>query len=91
MKKRKNKKVKLNDGHYLEAMDRLHVVTCMMEEHLINHPIFTMNKDLTKLVNYSIINLLEAYQRIGNLAYQIENEKKPIHKVILRRRKDSKK
>ena len=84
------KKNKLNDGHYLEAMDRLHVITDMMDQYLMNHPIIRKNKDLKKLVNFSMINLMEVYQRVGNLVYEKENEKKGIHKVVLRRRKDSK-
>ena len=84
------KKSKINDGHYLEAMDRLHVITCMMEDHLMNHPVIENNKDLKKLVNFSIINLMEVYQRVGALDYKNEKEKKGIEKVILGRRKDSK-
>lgn len=84
------KKNKINDGHYLEAMDRLHVITCMMEDHLMNHPVIKNNKDLKKLVNFSIINLMEVYQRVGELDYKNEKEKKGIEKVILGRRKDSK-
>ena len=84
------KKSKINDGHYLEAMDRLHVITCMMEDHLMNHPVIENNKDLKKLVNFSIINLMEVYQRVGALDYKNDKEKKGIEKVILGRRKDSK-
>ena len=85
------KKNKINEGHYLEAMDRLHVISCMMEDHLINHPVIENNKDLKKLVNFSIINLMEVYQRVGELDYKHEKEKQGIEKVILRRRKKSKK
>lgn len=84
------KKNKINDGHYLEAMDRLHVITCMMEDHLMSHPVIKSNKDLKKLVNFSIINLMEVYQRVGELDYKNEKAKQGIEKVILGRRKDSK-
>lgn len=86
-----SKKNKINDGHYLEAMDRLHLVADMMDRYLMDHPIINQTKDLKQLVNYSIINLMEVYQRVGNLSYLNENEKNPIDKVILRRRKKSKK
>ena len=32
-------KNKINDGHYLELMDRLHVQTCMIDDHLVSHPL----------------------------------------------------
>ena len=86
-----SKKNKINDGHYLEALDRLHLITDMMDRHLMEHPIIKGTKELEQLVNYSIINLIEVYQRVGNLAYLNENEKEPINKVVLRRHKKSKK
>jgi len=83
------KKNKLNDGHYLEAMDRLHLITEMMDNFLMNHPVIHKNKDLKKLVNFSMINLMEVYQRVGKISYEKENERKGIHKVVLRRRENS--
>ena len=37
-------KNKINDGHYLELMDRLHVQTCMIDDHLVSHPLTKKNK-----------------------------------------------
>ena len=27
--------MEINDGHYLELMDRLHVVSCTIDDHLV--------------------------------------------------------
>jgi len=85
------KKNKLNDGHYLEVMDRLHVITDMIDRHLMDHPVIDKNEDLKKLITFTTINLMEVYQRVGTLSYIKENEKKNIQKVVLRRRKNPKK
>lgn len=82
--------MKINDGHYLELMDRLHVQTCMIEDHLVGHPLTKKIKKVKKLINDSQWALLEAYQIVGQKSYENEQRKKPIEKVILRRRKKSK-
>ena len=83
------KKNKLNDAHYLEAMDRLHVIVDMMDRHLMDHPVIHRNKELEKLINFSIINLLECYQRVGALSFENETRKKN-KKVVFGRCKKSK-
>jgi hypothetical protein len=82
--------MKINDGHYLELMDRLHVQTCMIEDHLVGHPLTKKIKKVKKLINDSQWALLEAYQIVGQKSYENEQRKKPIEKVVLRRRKKSK-
>lgn len=83
------KKNKLNEGHYVEALDRLFLFTDMMDTYLMNHPVIRKNKEVKKLVRFSIINLLEAYQQVGDEIYKIENEKNN-KKVISRRHKNPK-
>ncbi len=34
-----NMDIEINDGHYLELMDRLHIVSCTIDEHILNHPL----------------------------------------------------
>ena len=84
------KKNKINKGHYVEALDRLFVVTDIMDSYLMGHPVIKKNKDVKKLIEFSIINLLEAYQRVGNKTYEREIERPSNNKVVLRRRKKSK-
>lgn len=81
---------KINDGHYLELMDRLHVQSCMIESHLVNHPLTKKLKKVKKLIDESGWALIEAYQIVGQKSYENDERKNPIKKVILRRRKGSK-
>jgi hypothetical protein len=63
-------KNKINDGHFLELMDRLHVQTCMIEDHLVNHPLTKKIKKVKKLINHANMSLMEAYQIVGNKSYE---------------------
>jgi hypothetical protein len=38
--------IELNDGHYLEAMDRMHVAICMIDEHILCHPLVEQHPDI---------------------------------------------
>lgn len=84
------KKNKINDGHYVEAFDRLFLITDMMDRYLMNHPVIRKNKNINKLVKFSIINLLEAYQRVGEEKYGKEFEQTSNSEIVSRRRKKSK-
>jgi hypothetical protein len=81
--------MKINDGHYLELLDRLHVIMCNVEEHCIKHPISKKNKDIRFQLEYALGQLWDAYQQVGGL--EDDKNKNPIEKVILRRHKKSKK
>ena len=81
--------MKINDGHYLELLDRLHVIMCNVEEHCVKHPISKKNKDIRFQLEYALGQLWDAYQQVGGL--EDDKNKNPIEKVILRRHKKSKK
>ncbi len=63
-------KNKINDGHYLELMDRLHVQTCMIDDHLVSHPLTKKIKKAKKLINNALMSLAEAYQIVGSETYK---------------------
>jgi len=67
-------KNKINDGHYLELMDRLHVQTCMIDEHLVSHPLTKKIKKAKKLIDDAVMSLAEAYQIVGNESYKKTNK-----------------
>jgi hypothetical protein len=56
----------INDGHYLELMDRLHVVSCTIDEHILTHPLTEVNKDIQIKIDEALSLLMEAYQMVGN-------------------------
>jgi len=73
-------KPKLNDGHYLEIVDRLHVVSSIVDTHLLQHPVCKLEKDVTEKVDAALNLLFEAYQIAGKLMYDnlIKNEMKSL-------------
>ena len=58
--------IEINDGHYLELMDRLHIVNCTIDDHILNHPLAEVNKDVQEKIDAALGLLLDAYQMIGN-------------------------
>jgi hypothetical protein len=68
-------KNKINDGHYLELMDRLHVQTCMIDDHLVSHPLTKKIKKAKKLIDDAVMSLAEAYQIVGNKSYKKQKNK----------------
>ena len=82
---------KINDGHYLELMDRLYIQCDSIEEYLYKHPLTKRLKKVEKLISTAGMCLAEAYQLVGEHTHKIEQKKHGIQKVIFRRRKDTKK
>ena len=59
-------KVEINDGHYLELMDRLHIVMSTLNEHCIEHPLCETDSKLKFQLEYAVGQLWDAYQMVGN-------------------------
>lgn len=81
---------KINDGHYLELMDRLYVKLSEIEEHLLNHPLTPKLKKVKKLIDKSGMSLAEAYQIVGQELHKKQEKNEPIKETIFRRHKNSK-
>lgn len=71
MSKKKKKIGKLDEGYYTEAIDRAYIVADMIENVLIDHPVFKKHKDLRKRVKRAQKLVLEAYQIIGGLTVDL--------------------
>jgi hypothetical protein len=56
----------INEGHYLELMDRLHVVMCNLNDHCAEHPLAQSNAEIKSKIEYAIEQLWDAYQLTGN-------------------------
>lgn len=80
---------KINDGHYLELMDRLYVKLSEIEEYLMKHPLTPKIKKVKKLIDRAGMSLAEAYQIVGHESYK-KQKNESIKKVIFRRHKNSK-
>jgi len=60
--------MEINDGHYLELMDRLHVATSTIEDHIFNHPLSDTLPEVKILIGEAQMNLMKAYQIVGSLS-----------------------
>ncbi len=75
MSSKKLKKNSINQGHYLELMDRIHILCCTLDEHILNHPLSENEPDIQSKLDSALELLLEAYQIVGNkeISYEEEN------------------
>jgi hypothetical protein len=64
----------INKGHYLELMDRIHILCCTLDEHILNHPLSESEPDIQNKLDAALELLLEAYQIVGNKEYENEDE-----------------
>ncbi len=69
--KKPKKNSNINDGHYLELMDRIHIVMMNIQDHLLEHPLTEIHSDIEKKLKSAQNNLWKAYQLIG----EKENDK----------------
>ena len=77
-KKKKKKAEKLNQGHYIEAIDRAYIIADMIESVLVEHPVIEKHKELRKRVKKAQDLILETYQLIGGIdmeLFPVEPEK----------------
>ena len=74
MSSNKQKKNSINDGHYLELMDRLHIVICTLNDHCLEHPLSQSDKEIKFQIEYAIGQIWDAYQLVGSKEYKDENE-----------------
>jgi hypothetical protein len=72
MSKKNSKKIgKLDAGYYHEALDRAYIVANMIEDVLVEHPVFEKHKELRKRIKKAQRLILEAYQLVGGLEYKL--------------------
>lgn len=48
-----------------EALDRLHIIASMIDDHLLSHPYIQNRPELLKLINAASQRISDAYQRVG--------------------------
>ena len=61
-----NNKQEFNDGHIIEALNRLNTITMMIHKLLIDHPAI-LKADVQKDAHQAAGILLRAYQKVGEL------------------------
>ncbi|MDC0008766.1 hypothetical protein OAE73_00195 [bacterium] len=56
----------LDEFHYHELLDRLHVTMSNIDDHLQQHPVAKLNTDIKDLISEAQDKLWEAYQIVAN-------------------------
>ncbi len=74
MSSKKPKNNLINKGHYLELMDRIHVLCCTLDEHILNHPLSENEPDIQNKLDEALMILLDVYQMVGNKENGYEEE-----------------
>ena len=59
-------KVEINEGHYLELLDRLHIVMSNLNDHCLEHPLLQADEDIRFKIEYAIGQVWDAYQIVGS-------------------------
>jgi hypothetical protein len=67
--------MEINDGHYLELMDRLHVICCTIDEHILHHPLSDVNPNIQTKIGTALELLADAYQDVGCLDANLHIDK----------------
>ena len=62
----------LTKEHYHEITDRLHVVSCMINDHLIQHPVNKLDKEVSQPIEQALNLIYEAYQISGKKLFEHE-------------------
>lgn len=64
----KKLKALLDEFYYHEAMDRAAMITDMVDNYLVQHPVFKAEKEFAEKVEQAGMLLAEAYQIIGSIS-----------------------
>ena len=64
-KKKKIGKIQLDDYHYHELLDRLHVIMSTIDDHLIQHPVCKIETNIKDHITNAVDQLSMAYQLTG--------------------------
>jgi hypothetical protein len=72
-----SKKIKnqLDEFHYHEMLDRLHMIISIGEDYLLQHPVCEFENKVKQNIEKALLYLAEAYQTTGDLSLKrFENE-----------------
>jgi len=64
-----------NKEQYLELMDRIHIASVNLDDHILNHPISIENPDIKYHLSVALDNLLIAYSNLGYISDENNSHK----------------
>ena len=68
----------INEGHFLELMDRIHISSMMIQDHILDHPLVegNPNSEVYKELNKVMEHLFNAYQSVVPLEDKFKTKEK---------------
>jgi hypothetical protein len=60
----------LDEFHYHEILDRLHMILSISEDHLLQHPVCKVERNVKQNIEKALEHLAEAYQIAGNISHK---------------------
>lgn len=69
-----NSETPLNEGHFIEMMDRLHVAIDTINSHMLSHLVSESYEGIKLHINFAINHLYEAYQQTGAAIREFKDE-----------------
>ena len=64
------------EKHYHEMLDRLHVLMSTLDDHILQHPVCKLEKEIGKNVEEALSLLWQAYQDTGKVIHdRFDSEK----------------
>lgn len=68
-------KSEINEGHYLELLDRLYVLTENLHNHCLQHPLAEYDEEIYNSIEIALEATYDAYQLVGSKEFEKdENE-----------------
>jgi hypothetical protein len=64
-----------NKEQHLELMDRIHIASINLDDHILNHPISLQNPDVKYHLELALDNLLIAYSNLGYISDENNSHK----------------
>jgi len=64
-----------NKEQYLELMDRIHITSINLDDHILNHPISIANPDVKHHLSVALDSLLIAYSNLGYISDENNSHK----------------
>jgi len=68
---------KINSGHYLELMDRLHILASNLNDYCMEHPLAEFDEEISKAIEIATEATYEAYQIVGHKSYEYDEANNP--------------
>jgi hypothetical protein len=77
--KSENLKREINEGHYLELMDRLYVLASTLHDHCLEHPLAEYDEEIYTAIETAIEATYDAYQLVGSKEFEKDEDENNTH------------